>query len=107
MTLALSAYRTRTTYRFSHAIRGALLVTIALLAVAYVIELNLISRRGFQVRTLEQRVKQLQQEQQTLTLRLAELQSLTSTEDRIASLGLVPADTIEYVSIGGASVARR
>lgn len=91
----------------SRVVTGTLVAVAGALAVFYVIELNSLSRRGFEVRAFEQRIQNLQQEQQKLSLRLAELQSMTRMEERVQSLGLVPADQVQYLKIGGAPVARR
>lgn len=87
--------------------RPAALAVITALAISYVVELNLVSRRGFQARALEQRLVELREENQKFTLKLAELQSLTGLDERVAALGLVPIDQVDYVSVGSAPVARK
>lgn len=87
--------------------RPLLAVMVVLLGVSYVVELNLISSRGFQARRLEQRLNSLREENRRLNLQVAELQSLTSVGERIQTLGLVPAESVQYLTVGGAAVARR
>lgn len=88
-------------------VQAILVSLLAVLGVAYLIELNLISQRGFEVRKLEVRLQKLRETNSKFQLQLAELESMNGIEARIAELGMIPVGSVEYVSLGGTVVARR
>lgn len=106
-TLSLSAYGRPKRISFDRWFPLTILTLLAVLTVAYVVELNVVSRRGFQVRTLDTRLQTLREENRKLNIQLAELQSMTGIEDRIAALGLVPTADVQYLTVGPEPVARR
>ncbi|OGL73501.1 hypothetical protein A3F28_01845 [Candidatus Uhrbacteria bacterium RIFCSPHIGHO2_12_FULL_57_11] len=88
-------------------IQSVLIALLAILGIAYLIELNLISQRGFEARRLEKRLGYLHETNTKLQLKLAELESINGIQERIAELGMVPVGPVEYVSAGATVVARR
>lgn len=87
--------------------QAALVVILAVLGVAYLIELNLISQRGFEVRRMEERLAEFRDVNAKLQLKVAELESMNGIETRISQLGMVPIEQVEFLSAGAAVVARR
>lgn len=106
-TLSAYAYARPKRISFDRWFPLTILALLVVLTVAYVVELNVVSRRGFQVRTLDTRLQTLREENRKFNIQLAELQSMTGIEDRIAALGLVPSADVQYLTVGPESVARR
>lgn len=89
----------------------ALTVIGALLAlgggIIYLTLINRVATTGFEIKTLEQRVSQLRDENRKLELEAANLQSLAVVQSATESLGLTEVAKIEYLPVTGAAVARK
>lgn len=85
---------------------GAVGLVIAM-TVVYVLQVNRISERGFEVRALEQRIRVLKEDGSRLEAELRTLESLTSLEARIQSLQMVRAGEIRYAAADAPAVAAR
>lgn len=74
-------------------------------AVAYVVQVNRASARGFQLRDVETRVESLKNNVTSLEDQVAMLSSYQAMSDRAATLGYVPVDHVEFVNPAGHSFA--
>lgn len=85
----------------------AMVAVIVLLGVAYLIQLNVVAAKGFALRSMERRVTDLAERQKKMQVELAQKESLAGLSNDIEQLGMVPVSTVEYIKVGGASVAVR
>jgi hypothetical protein len=83
---------------FSRAIRTSLFCLVVILSVAYVLRINNASAIGYQAHYLEKDVDALAKEVQRLNIQIADAGSITSLENKIGALGMVKADSVQYIS---------
>ncbi len=88
---------------FSYFSSAALVSTF----LAYLVCMNDMSVRGFEMRELSRQAEKLKDEKIKLELEIMTRGSLDTIDGKISSLGLVKADSVEYVSIAPKTVARR
>lgn len=86
-------------------------VLLSVLAVAtgftYVMVTNHTAQEGFAIRGLQQRITELQDENQQLELKAADLRSLSAVQQTSDQLGLVPATSFDYLAPTSGAVAAR
>lgn len=76
-------------------------------AVAYVLQVNRISERGFEVRALEQNIRELKENQSSLEADIRALESIANVSERVRTLGMVPATDAQFVAADAMAVASR
>lgn len=77
---------------------GTVLVAlIFLFGVLYVLQVNSLSTRGYEVKNLEQRMAELKEQNKRLEIEAASLRSIQNIEDDLQALNLVPSTHIEYI----------
>lgn len=76
-------------------------------AVYFVICVNSIATKGFLIKDLKIRVKQISEENQKIELQAAELKTLGSINSRANSLKMVKVDKIEYLTVADETVAMK
>lgn len=84
------------------------LVTLGLILVVgmgYIVQVNRSVTKGYQIRDLETRIEKLQIDNQVMEVKVAENRSMHAIDERVKMLGMVPAETPEYVSAGTPAVA--
>lgn len=86
------------------AVFGALMVAFF---IGYLVQVNATSSKGFQIRTLQSRIADLKEQDDTLELKVAQEQAVASVEQKVQAMGMVPADQVEYVSAPEPNVAMR
>lgn len=93
----------RTTPKF------CMLALIVALGVGYIGKMTNTSTKGYAIRDLEVKVKQLQQEDQQLSVEIAKYSSMQTVRKRVEYLGMEQTDAkeVEYVKSVEAAVARR
>ncbi|MBI5037129.1 MAG: hypothetical protein HZC01_00250 [Candidatus Kerfeldbacteria bacterium] len=84
-----------------------LLGVIVFASLAYLFYMNQTATGGFDIKGIENRITDLQKENSSLELRVAELQSLSTIETASADLQLVSTSSIEYLPAVGTTVAQR
>ncbi len=108
LTFQLPSYRlersaSKTSNRFSGMFSnttniGAIVLGLCcLLTIAYLIQVNNFSTKGYEISNLEKQISQLREEQKTLEVQTAELQSLQRIQSDPAIVNMVPVSTISYV----------
>ena len=85
----------------------SLLLALVVLVAAYVVFMNSLTRKTFDIKNLESAVSSVKQENKRLEVQIARQESMANLADRVAALGLVPTSRIEYVMIGSGEVALR
>lgn len=89
--------------KISKAHAGALL-TLALFSVVYLISVNALATKGYEIKELERGIAAQKKENERLQLEIIEKQSMASLQKNIAELGLVSSDKVQYIA-PSASVA--
>lgn len=86
-----------------------MLALIAALGIGYIGKITNTSTKGYAIRDLEVKVKQLQQEEQLLSVEIARYSSMQTVRKRVEQLGMeqTTAKEVEYVKSVEAAVARR
>lgn len=86
-------------------------VIISLAAVVtgfgYVFLTNQTAAQGFAIRGLQREIAKVEANNQRLELKAADLRSLSAVQTTSAQLGLVPADTFQYLAPTSGAVAVR
>jgi len=75
--------------------------------ITYLVEVNYIAAKGFQVRDLEKEITLLEEENEKLQVQVVQLKSMTDLSEKVQELGMVPVDKITYFETTGQVVARR
>jgi len=86
---------------------AALGVLVAGFFVGYLVQVNAASSKGFQIRTLENRISELKENGDKLELKVAQEQSVASVEQKVQAMGMVPTPEVQYVSAPQPGVAMR
>lgn len=82
----------------------AVLSIIAVGAVAYLVQINGLATKGYQIRELETQITQLRQENNQLEVQALDLQSMDNVKNKVTQLNMVPTGKADYLS-GGSSFA--
>ena len=79
---------------------------IVVMGVVYLVQINALATKGYQIRELESQLAQLEEEKSDLELESLELQSMGSIKDKVADLGMVAVGQAEHLTITPVAVAR-
>lgn len=86
---------------------------IALIAVMVVsgglniAQITKISTKGYEINDLEKDITKLEQDTERLEFKISQYRSIQSIQSRLETLGMVQAETPEYVVLTGSAVASR
>lgn len=69
----------------------------SLLTIVYLIQVNSFSTKGYEISNLQKKIDQLKEDQRTLEVQSAELQSLQRIQADPSLLNMVPVSSISYV----------
>jgi cell division protein FtsL len=106
---SLSSHKERTvrkTLLESMTFRGVLLGLCIVFGILYVAQMSSVSTKGYDIADLQHEIASLEQQKERLAIEIAKNSSMSNVQNRIATLNLVPVDTIEYPVLA-ANVARR
>ncbi len=81
------------------AIGALVVVLIIFVGMVYAIQINDLATKGFAVRSLENEIAKLKEENQKLSLQLTELQTMNNVKMRAQSLNLVEVTNLKYIDI--------
>ena len=73
----------------------------------YLLQVNAIAAKGFEIRNLESQVNDLNDENEKLSVQVVELKAMNELDDKVAALNMVPIDSMVYYDTTGQVVARR
>ena len=97
--------------RFSKAGKPVLGVFLMVMLVGalsvYLLEVNNIAAKGYEIRDLEKQVTEIQDENEKLSVRVIELKSMDQLNEKVAALDMVPVETMAYYDTLGQVMARR
>ena len=71
----------------------------------YLYEVNKTSSKGFELRTLEKRLEQARASVLSYEDQAAQLQAVSSLQEKIGALGYVPVDQMEFIDPAASGVA--
>lgn len=71
----------------------------------YLIQVNKVATKGYQIRDFEQQIKELEENNKKLATEKIKLESNVEIEKRIANLGMVRVNSIDYVEDTHSAVA--
>ena len=91
----------------SSSFRYILIVMIILFSVLYFAKSSALATRGYDIGDLENKIESLQQDNQKIEFEIANYRSIRSIENRLARLGMVEADNIEYANMLSPTFAMR
>ncbi|MFH1089851.1 MAG: hypothetical protein V1716_05520 [Candidatus Uhrbacteria bacterium] len=75
-----------------------LFVLTTTLALTYVVQVNSSANKGYQIRELEVAINQLELNNQSMQVKIAETRSMENVAAKVPMLGMVPASTPVYLS---------
>jgi len=83
-----------------------LAVLITVVGVSYLVQINSLATKGYQIRELEQKVTELKQASDDLELEALNLQSMGAVKNKVDELNMVLAGETDYLSPTPVVVAR-
>src|SRR5580765_3235211 len=75
----------------------SLLCAVLLFGLVYLFEINALGTKGYEIRGLEQQVRQVEQEQKNLQVESLDLQSSSRIQNNAQQLNFIPATNITYL----------
>jgi len=84
-----------------------LLITIGISLVTYLVQINNVTTKGYEIRALEDEIAQLKDENQKLQLQLVEMQSMNHISNKVAEMNFVEVDKIKYLDTSSTSLVQR
>lgn len=81
----------------TNALAVAVFFAIILSLVAYLVEVNTFSTKGFEIRTLQKQIETLKQSQNQLQVQAAQLQSFQRIQGDNQIINMVPVTSISYI----------
>lgn len=84
----------------------AIIALIVVVSVSYLIQINSLATKGYQIKELEKKVDELKQQKADLELEALSLQSMGVVKEKIADLGMVLAGETDYLQPTPVVVAR-
>lgn len=82
-----------------------LIFLIVFTSLTYLFYVNRQATSGFEIKGLERKIAELEQQNKKLELKKAELQSLSEIEKSVSDLGMVSVNKIEYLPAVGSVMA--
>ncbi|MBI2356409.1 MAG: hypothetical protein HYV13_04365 [Candidatus Doudnabacteria bacterium] len=95
---ALPAQKIKTKAKYSiwH-LNIVLLFAVLIFGVAYFIEINSLSTKGYKIKQLEQKIKTLEMENKHLEVQASNLQSISRVQEQAIELNFVPIGNATYL----------
>lgn len=94
--------------RESESFLGMLFVVfICVASVSYILQTNSLATRGYEVEEYEKKLNDLKYDNQVMKNQEAELRSIKNLETEQGRLSAIASSDIDYVTLGGSSVAMR
>ncbi|OGY43385.1 MAG: hypothetical protein A2729_04390 [Candidatus Buchananbacteria bacterium RIFCSPHIGHO2_01_FULL_39_14] len=81
-------------------------VFIISLFLGYLIQVNALATKGYQIKELEKKLNELNQASADLELEALSLQSMTQVKEKVEHLGMVTVSESDYLSMTPVAIAR-
>jgi len=88
------------------ALQIILAVLVVFFGLGYLIQVNSLATKGYQIKELENKIAELKQEKSDLELEALSLQSMGSVKERLAQSGMVAAGGSDYLAPTPVALAR-
>ncbi len=75
-------------------------------SIGYLIQVNGLVVKSYQIKDLESKIQELKQSQNTLQLQISELESMDNIKNKVSRLNMVAAGQAEYLSATPVALAR-
>ncbi len=75
----------------------SMLSAIIFFGLLYLFQVNSMGTKGYEIRRLEQQVRQVESEQKNLQIKASDLQSIDRIQSNAQSLNFVPATNVTYL----------
>jgi len=75
----------------------SILTGIVLLSLVYLFEINALGTKGYEIKKLEQQVREVEEEQKNLQMRASDLQSINRIQENAQKLNFVPSTNVVYL----------
>ncbi|MDD5043240.1 MAG: septum formation initiator family protein [Patescibacteria group bacterium] len=82
-----------------------ILVLIVAAGLLYLVQINSVAAKGFEIKDLEKRIETLKDDNKNLELKIAELQSHSYLAEKIKGLNMVAVSKVDYLIPGSTAVA--
>ena len=79
-------------------VQTGVLLTVALFAVVYLIQVNALATKGYAIKELEYTIANQKKQNEQIGLEIIEKQSMAVVTGQIAELGFVPSGRIDYIT---------
>ncbi|MFA5021506.1 MAG: hypothetical protein WC508_00280 [Patescibacteria group bacterium] len=79
-------------------INGIVAVCCIVFFVTYLIQVNSLATKGYQIKELEKKISDLEQQKADLDLQTLSLQSVGALKDKVGSLGMVAVGKTDYLA---------
>lgn len=79
---------------------------IVVFSVSYLVQINGLATKGYQIKELEKRITELEEQKSDLELVTLSLQSMGSVKDKVVDLGMVEVGEPDYLNLTPVAVAR-
>jgi len=89
------------------AINMAILATVALLGVWYLVQVNLTMSKNYQIRDMQNQLTAVQTVEHANEIKLTESETVSNLTAEASSLGMVPVGSVEYITRPTSGVAMR
>jgi hypothetical protein len=80
---------------------------VVLFGAGYLVQINIASSKGYQIRSLENQISELKEQSERLELKVAQEQSVQAVETKVQNMGMVPTPNVEYLAVTAPTVAQR
>ncbi|OGE91026.1 MAG: hypothetical protein A3J05_03725 [Candidatus Doudnabacteria bacterium RIFCSPLOWO2_02_FULL_48_13] len=87
-------------------LRSAILSALFVLGVAYLIQVNSISTKGYEIKQLEQKLVEVREQNERLELEARSLKAIETIQAQAQALNLVPSQGVNYFSGNGYAFER-
>lgn len=74
-----------------------LIICTVIFGLAYFLQINSLSTKGYEIRRLEQKIKSLELEQKHLEMQSSSLQSISRIQEQANKLNLVPINNVAFI----------
>ena len=91
----------------SNYFRYGFAIFIFFFSVSHIINLSVMSTKGYDITDLQKQITVLERENQKLEFKIAKNSSMSSIQERMNGMNMVAADKVEYMTITGSVMARR
>ena len=88
-------------------LNALLLLGVVFMGVMYLVEVNGLSTKGYQIRELENSVTRLETDNEKLSVRVTEARSMASLQEKIKGFSMVPVDHMDFLPSNDVAMADR